>query len=322
MILITGGAGYIGAHVNKLINENGYQTIVLDNLKNSNQEMVKWGKFIKRDLNDENLISSIFKKYQIDIVIHLAELTSVSESVNNPSKYYENNYQYSVNLLNIAIRFNINKFIFSSTAAVYGNPKIIPISEKNACNPINPYGKSKLMFEEYLIKKSKEIENFNSVIFRFFNAAGADSNHEIGENHNPETHLIPIVLDVALGKRKKIGIFGADYPTPDGTCIRDYIHVNDIASAHLKVIDFLDKEKSDIFNLSMGKGFSVNEIIESCQRVTNSKIPHVIKNRRDGDPAILIADNKKVKKDLKWRTEFNQIDDIIKTSYNYQKKIN
>jgi UDP-glucose 4-epimerase len=217
-------------------------------------------------------------------------------------------------------KFNVNKFVFSSTAAVYGEPESIPISEEHPLKPINPYGKSKLMVENLLSEKF-ENSDFNYVTLRYFNASGADLSAEIGENHDPETHLIPIVLDVALGKKEKISIFGDNYPTPDGSCIRDYLHVHDIATAHLKSLEFLNDDKSDVFNLGIGKGYSVKEIIKSCKKVTNAEIPTLIENRREGDPAILIANNKKVKSVLKWKAEFNNIDKIIESAYSFQKKL-
>jgi UDP-glucose 4-epimerase len=318
MILITGAAGYIGSHINKLMSESGYETVVLDNLNHGYEEMVKWGEFVKGDLKDESLLNSIFKKYDIDGVIHLAALISVGESVKFPQKYYKNNFQYTINLLNVMEKFQVKKLIFSSTAAVYGEPKFVPISEEHPTNPINPYGKSKLIVEEFLHKKSQE-SDFNYIALRYFNASGADPGSEIGENHDPETHLIPLVLDVALGNRDKISIFGDDYPTPDGTCIRDYVHVNDLASAHLKGFEFLKKEKSDIFNVGIGKGFSVKKIIESCEKVTDSEIATVIENKREGDSPVLVADNKKIKKVLNWKARFNNIEDIIDTAWKWQK---
>ncbi|MDR1820488.1 MAG: UDP-glucose 4-epimerase GalE [Methanobrevibacter sp.] len=320
MILVTGAAGYIGSHVNKLLHDEGYQTIVLDNLSNGHEEMVKWGEFVRGDLKDTKLLVSLFKKYNIEAVIHLAALASVKESTLFPQKYYTNNFQYTRNLLNIMEKFDVNKFIFSSTAAVYGEPESIPISETSSLKPINPYGKSKLMVENLLSEKSKS-SDFNYVALRYFNASGADLSAEIGENHNPETHLIPIVLDAALGKREKIAIFGDDYPTFDGSCIRDYLHVNDIAIAHLKGLEFLNNQKSDVFNLGIGKGFSVKEIIESCEKVTGCEIPTTVEDRREGDPAILIADNKKAEEILKWKAKFNDIDEIIESAYNFHKKL-
>ncbi|MDR2623034.1 MAG: UDP-glucose 4-epimerase GalE [Methanobrevibacter sp.] len=320
MILITGAAGYIGSHVNKLMHENGYQTIVLDNLHNGHEEMVKWGKFVKCDLKDVKLLSHVFEKYDIEAVIHLAALASVKESVEFPQKYYKNNFQYTKNLLNVMEKFKVGKFIFSSTASVYGEPNFVPISEEHQLKPMNPYGESKLMVENLLSEKSKN-SDFNYVIFRYFNVAGADSNSEIGEIHEIETHLIPKVLDVALGKSKRIAIFGDDYPTPDGTCIRDYIHVNDVASAHLKGLNFLENDKSDVFNLGIGRGFSVKEIIKSCEEVTNCYIPTVVEERREGDPAILICDNQKAYKTLKWKAELNNVYTMIESAYNFHRKL-
>lgn len=296
MILVTGGAGYIGSHVNKELHKEGFDTVVLDNLINGHSYAVKWGDFQKGELADIEFIRSVFNKFDIEGVMHFAAFTSVGDSVKYPAKYFKNNYKNTLNLLKVMGENNVNKFIFSSTAAVYGIPKNIPIKEEHELNPINPYGKSKLMVELALEKESQSSSNdFKYSALRYFNASGADPECEIGEDHNPETHLIPLVLDVALGKRDKINIFGNDYNTPDGTCIRDYIHVNDLAQAHIKAFKSLDNENSieKVYNLGNGNGFSVKEVIDVCEKVTGFEIKKEVVDRREGDPDILIADSKK-----------------------------
>jgi len=236
MILIVGGAGYIGSHINKFLHSQGKKTLILDNLSYGHPEFVKWGEFIEGDLSDENLLSQIFEKYPIDAVMHFAAFTYVGESVENPQKYYKNNLENTLNLLNLMKDYHVNKFIFSSTCAVYGEPEKLPLSEDHPLNPVNPYGNTKLMVEKILEDYSKAYD-LNYVSLRYFNAAGADPDMEIGEWHNPETHLIPLILDAASGRRESVSIYGTDYPTPDGTCIRDYIHVLDLAQAHYKALE-------------------------------------------------------------------------------------
>ena len=370
MILITGGAGYIGSHVNKELHKEGYDTVVLDNLNNGYSDAVKWGKFVQGDLADINELDSIFKKYDIEGVMHFAGFISVGESVEFPAKYYKNNYKNTLGLLKVMNRNSVNKFIFSSTAAVYGNPKKIPITENHPLNPINPYGKSKLMVELALERQLKLNSDFKYSALRYFNASGADIDGEIGERHNPETHLIPLVLEVASGKRDSISVFGEDYDTSDGTCIRDYIHVTDLAQAHIKAFEYLNLDESEnrdlntnsninlnrnsninsdislstnsninsdislstnsnensnennsnVFNLGNGNGFSVKEVIDVCEDVTGTDIKREILGRRDGDPAILIADSKKAKDILKWSPEFADLEKIVKTAWNWHKK--
>ncbi|MDR0911316.1 MAG: UDP-glucose 4-epimerase GalE [Methanobrevibacter sp.] len=331
MILITGGAGYIGSHVNKALHKKGYDTIVLDNLSHGHEYAVKWGEFIEGDLSDSDLLKSIFNSYDIQGVMHFAAFTSVSESIEFPVMYFKNNYKNTLNLFKNMEIANINKFIFSSTAALYGNPESIPITEKNKLNPINPYGKSKLMVEKILEQKSKEKSNdFNYISLRYFNASGADPDLEIGEDHNPETHLIPLTLDAAIGKREKIAIFGNDYNTPDGTCIRDYIHVCDLAQAHINAFEYLqenfensdDIKENSVFNLGNGNGFSVKEVIDTCEKITKKEINKEIANRREGDPDILIADSKKAINVLNWKPKFNSLDKIVETAWKWHKKLN
>ena len=344
MILITGGAGYIGSHINKLLHKQGYDTVILDNLSFGHESAVKWGEFIEGDLKDSDLINSIFNSYDIEAVMHFAAFTSVAESVEFPDKYYKNNYKNTLNLLNAMKIANVNKFIFSSTAAVYGIPQNIPITENHPLKPINPYGESKLMVEETLAKQAKG-NDFSYCSLRYFNACGADPECEIGEYHDPETHLIPLILDVAIEKRDKIAIFGDDYETKDGTCIRDYIHVCDLASAHIKAFEYLqnsdesyqnknqDKHednsgknkfsnKNNIFNLGNGNGFSVKEVIDTCEKITKCEIKREIANRREGDPAILIADSKKAIDVLNWTQKYNNLEKIVETAWVWHEKLN
>ena len=322
MILVTGGAGYIGSHVNKELHKEGFDTVVLDNLINGHNYAVKWGDFQKGELSDIEFIRSVFNKFDIEGVMHFAAFTSVGDSVKYPAKYFKNNYKNTLNLLKVMRENNMNRFIFSSTAAVYGIPKNIPIKEEHQLNPINPYGKSKLMVELALEKESQSNSNdFKYSALRYFNASGADPECEIGEDHNPETHLIPLVLDVALGKRDKINIFGNDYNTPDGTCIRDYIHVNDLAQAHIKAFKSLDNESfiEKVYNLGNGNGFSVKEVIDVCEKVTGLEIKKEVADRREGDPDILIADSKKAFYVLGWTPKFSDLDKIVETSWNWHK---
>ena len=324
MILITGGAGYIGSHVNKQLHKEGYDTVVLDNLQYGHEDAVKWGEFVKCDLADTKKLDSVFNKFDIDGVMHFAAFTSVAESIEFPDKYFKNNYKNTLNLLDSMRNADVRKFIFSSTAAVYGIPEKIPITENHKLNPINPYGKSKLLVELALKCESQlNGRDFSYSALRYFNASGADPDCEIGENHNPETHLIPLVLDVAIGKRENIFIFGDDYNTPDGTCIRDYIHVNDLASAHIKAYEYLDfsENKSNIFNLGNGNGFSVKEVIDVCEKVTDSTISKKIVDRREGDPAILVADSQKVMDLLKFKPKFNDLEKIVQTAWNWHQKM-
>lgn len=319
MILITGGAGYIGSHVNKALNKSGYETIVLDNLIKGFQDFAKWGTFIEGDYGNKELLDEIFEKYNIDAVMHFGAYISVAESVRYPDIYMKNNYENTLTLLKSMEEHNIDKLIFSSTAAVYGTPKVIPIKETSPLEPINPYGKSKLRVEEALKKQ----DNIKYVIFRYFNACGDDPDCEIGELHEPETHLIPLILDAAIGKRSSISIFGDDYPTPDGTCIRDYIHVNDIAQAHIEGLKYLeDGGESNIFNIGNGKGFSVKEIVDVVKKVTGIDFPVNIEGRRPGDPAELVADSNKIKEVLGWSPDYSNIGDIIETAWNWHKKLN
>lgn len=321
MILVVGGAGYIGSHVNKVLHENGEETLVLDNLSYGHEEFVKWGKFVKGDLSNTELLTNIFEKYSIDAVMHFAAFAYVGESVEDPQKYYVNNLKNTLDLLAVMKEFNVNKFIFSSTCAVYGEPQKLPLSEDHPLNPMSPYGNSKLMVEK-ILEDYSQAYNLSYVSLRYFNAAGADPSSEIGEWHNPETHLIPLVLDAASGRRESVSIYGTNYPTPDGTCIRDYIHVLDLAQAHYKALKYLnEKNESQVFNLGNGNGFSVKEVIQTCQEVTGNRIKVIEDEPRPGDPPILVGSSKKALELLGWNPQWTDLHDIISTAWNWYQKL-
>lgn len=320
MILIVGGAGYVGSHMNKLLSNKGFKTVVFDNLSTGYKDFVKWGTLYKGDLQKANDIGNVFKKFPIDFVMHFSACSLVGESVENPSKYYGNNVVATRNLLEVMREYSVSNIIFSSSAAVFGIPKKIPIKDTADRLPINPYGKTKVAIE-WMLEDYSIAYNLNFVTLRYFNAAGADPQGDIGEKHDPETHLIPIVLDTALGKRTEVKIFGTDYKTPDGTAIRDYIHVNDLADAHLKALEYLKNGgKSSAYNLGLGKGFSVREVIETVKKVTKSDFTVIETDRRPGDPPILIADSTKARKSLYWKPKYTKLDDIISTAWNWHKK--
>ena len=319
-IMVCGGAGYIGSHcVYKLI-ERGEKVVVVDNLETGNEKAIhKEAVFYKGDIRDADFIDGVFKKEKIDAVIHFAANSLVGESMQKPLKYFNNNVHGTESLLNAMVDNNVKKIVFSSTAAVYGEPDTDLIKETDVPNPTNTYGETKLMMEK-MIRWVDEIHGMKYVSLRYFNVAGAHPNGEIGEAHNPETHLIPLVLRVPLGKRDKIMIFGDDYPTEDGTCIRDYIHVMDLVDAHILALDYLNKgNRSNIFNLGNGKGFSVKEIVDAAERATGHTIARKISPRRDGDPAVLVASSEKAQKILKWKPNYTDIEEIIKTAYDFHK---
>lgn len=319
-VLVAGGAGYIGSHVCKMLTRKGYNVIIYDNLSHGYEFLAKYGKFILGDIGDKRQLDLVFKNYKIDVVMHFCAYIEVGESVQNPRKYYVNNLYHAINLFDTMLENGVNKLIFSSTAAVYGMPENVPIDEEEPKNPINPYGRTKWMIEQ-ILKDYSDAHGFKYVAFRYFNAAGADPEGELGEAHEPETHLIPLVLDAALGIRKSIKIFGTDYPTPDGTCIRDYIHVNDLATAHIKGIEYLvNGNESNYFNLGNGTGFSVREIIDTVKKVTGKNFEVEEVERRPGDPAILIAKSDKAKRILNWSPEYG-IEDIIKHAWEWHKKL-
>ncbi|QEF95166.1 UDP-glucose 4-epimerase GalE [Methanothermobacter sp. KEPCO-1] len=318
MILIVGGAGYIGSHVNKFLSERGYETLILDNLTKGHREHVKWGELIEGDLGDRRLLNRILTEYDVEAVMHFAAFTDVGESVQKPGDYYRNNVVNTMNLLDSMLENGVGRFVFSSTCAVYGNPSEIPITEEHPLNPISPYGRSKLMVEE-ILRDYSDAYDLSYVSLRYFNAAGADPEVEIGELHEPETHLIPIVLDAAMGLRDSVRIFGTDYPTPDGTCIRDYIHVMDLADAHWRALEYLEGERSGVFNLGNGNGFSVMEVIETCREVTGASIRVVEDQRRPGDPPELVGSSERAREILGWSPVFTELEEIIKTAWNWHR---
>ena len=321
MILIVGGAGYIGSHVNKMLNFHGFETVVFDNLSYGHRDFVKWGIFEEGDLGEINDLRRVFQKYPITAVMQFAAFTYVGESVEDPQKYYLNNLCNTLNLLEVMLEEKVNYFVFSSTCATYGDPVEIPITEDHPQNPISPYGKGKYMVEQVLEDYSKAY-NLRYASLRYFNAAGADPDGEIGELHDPETHLIPLILDVALGNREDIKIFGTDYPTADGTCIRDYIHVLDLADAHIKALEYIqNNDLSDVFNLGNGQGFSVKEVIDTVEKVTGKKIKASEVGRRPGDPPVLVGSALKARKLLGWQPRFNDLSLIIDTAWRWQQKI-
>ena len=310
-ILVCGGAGYIGSHINKQLHKEGYETIVFDNLIYGHKEAVKWGKLVVGDLKNVGEIEDVFKNNQIDAVFHFAAYAYVGESVDHPEKYYYNNVANTLNLLHVMMKYGCNRIIFSSTCATYGEPEKVPITEDMPQNPINPYGATKLMVER-IFQDYHKAYGLQYVVLRYFNAAGADPDGEIGENHNPETHIIPLVLDAASGKRPDIKVFGTDYDTPDGSCIRDYIHVYDLATAHLLALHHLEARKeSQFFNLGNEKGTSVLEVVDSVKRVTRRNLKVTLTDRRPGDPAKLVGSSQKAQEVLGWKPIYGDIDAIV-----------
>ncbi|MCD6584212.1 MAG: UDP-glucose 4-epimerase GalE [Desulfobacteraceae bacterium] len=322
-VLIVGGAGYIGSHVNKGLFSRGYDTVVFDNLSTGHRDAVKWGDFVLGCLSDEVQLELLFKEYDISSVLHFAAFAYVGESVEDPEKYYRNNVANTVNLLSVMRKYNVNNFIFSSTCATYGDPEYIPIDESHPQNPINPYGQTKLIVEKMLEDFASSYSEFKYVSLRYFNAAGAAADVEIGENHNPETHLIPLVLDAASGKRDKILVFGDDYDTEDGSCIRDYIHVSDLANAHILALEFLAHNNRSLkLNLGNGKGYSVKNVIDVARIVTGKEIVSEIVGRRPGDSPALVGSAEKAKQVLRWEPEYTELQPIIETAWKWHQKLN
>lgn len=335
-ILITGGAGYIGSHIikNLLLNREDKITVI-DNLSTGFRETIESLKaldreyrleFIELDLSNYLELEQIFQEREFDSIIHFAASLVVPESIENPLKYYLNNSVNTTKLIDLAIKYSIENFIFSSTAAVYGEPDIseIPAKESNKLEPINPYGYSKLISERVLIDSARANSNFKYVILRYFNVAGADVEGRIGQSTKGATHLIKVASEVALKKRERIYIFGDDYRTSDGTCIRDYIHVDDLAIAHIKALEYISdsRNSSNIFNCGYGDGFSVREILDTMKRVSGVDFGTKVTKRREGDPAILICDNSKIVKELKWTPKYNDIELICKSALNWESKLN
>jgi len=319
-ILIVGGAGYVGSHILKVLDALQYSLVTFDSLACGHREFVKWGKFVEGNLSDKNCLDALFKNENFDAVMHLAAYAYVEESVQDPRKYYDNNVLNTLCLLETMLRHGVKYIIFSSSCTVYGDPHQIPIPEQQSLRPTNPYGWTKVMIEQ-ILKDYGRAYVLNWISLRYFNAAGADPEAGIGEDHSPETHLIPLILDVALGRRDHVKIYGHDYATADRTCVRDFVHVSDIAQAHVLALEKLFADgKNDIFNLGLNKGYSVNEVVRLCEEVTGKTIKIVQASRRPGDPPILIAQSDKAKKDLSWRPRFNDLKEIIDTAWRWHKQ--
>ncbi len=319
-ILVTGGAGYIGSHVCKALKEKGFEVVVFDNLERGHRDLVRWGLLEEGDLLERAALGNVFKKHKPSAIMHFAAYAYVGESVTNPAKYYRNNVIGSLNLVEAARAHGVENIIFSSTCAVYGIPGAVPITEKMPLNPINPYGNTKLVIEK-LLEDYGTAYGIKSVRLRYFNAAGADPAGETGEDHDPETHLIPLVLEAASGRREAITIYGDDYATDDGTCVRDYIHVTDLASAHVLALEYLLKDgETTAINLGNSRGHSVLEVIETVKKVSGREFKVIVGPRRPGDPPSLVGSNKRAKKLLGWRPERSDIQTIIEDAWRWHLK--
>lgn len=316
-ILVTGGAGYIGSHACKALAQAGYTPISYDNLVYGHRWAVKWGPLEEGDIADRTRLNEVMAKYQPAAVMHFAAFALVGESMQDPGKYYRNNVAGTLTLLEAMRDHSIDKFIFSSTCATYGIPEGVPIREAHPQRPINPYGASKVMIER-MLQDFDASHDLRSISLRYFNAAGADLQGEIGEVHDPETHLIPLVLDAAAGKRASITVFGDDYDTPDGTCIRDYVHVSDLADAHVLVLKALEGgAETTAYNLGNGHGFSVKQVIETAERVSGKTVPTEIGQRRAGDPARLVGDSTQIRSELGWNPRYAQLQLIMQSAWNW-----
>lgn len=317
-VLVCGGAGYIGSHTVYELIEQGHSVVIADNLSKGHKEAVHpEAKLYIGDLRDGEFLDNVFSENKIDAVIDFAAFSLVGESVSEPLKYFENNVYGTISLLEAMVKANVKKLVFSSTAAAYGEPENIPIVESDSTIPTNPYGESKLCVEK-ILKWCDKAYGLKYVVLRYFNAAGAHISGKIGEDHSPETHLIPLIIQAALGKRDKIAIFGDDYNTADGTCVRDYIHVTDLADAHIKAIEKLERDNtSETYNLGNGTGFSVKEVIEETKRVTGREFKVTIEDRRSGDPSTLIASSQKAIDELNWKPKFNTLTQIIETAWKW-----
>ncbi len=318
-VLVVGGAGYIGSHMVWLLGQKGVDVVTLDNLSSGHRDAVKHGRFVHGDIADRLVLDKVFSENRFDAVMHFASFIQVGESVQDPAKYYQNNVANTLNLLNAMRAHNVQRFIFSSTAAIFGEPQYSPIDEKHPRQPINPYGRSKLMIEQALADYDHAY-GLKSVCLRYFNAAGAHPDALLGERHDPETHLIPLVLQAASGRRREITVFGRDYDTPDGTCVRDYIHILDLAEAHWLALEYLDRGgATTAFNLGNGAGYSVEEVIRTVARVTGKQVPVVDGPRRDGDPAQLVADSSRIKSELGWVPAYADLDRIVEHAWAWEK---
>ncbi|MBT4862015.1 MAG: UDP-glucose 4-epimerase GalE [Gammaproteobacteria bacterium] len=317
-ILVVGGAGYIGSHMAKMLSKSGHHVVTLDNLSTGYRDAVKYGEFVEGDIADSSILDQVFSSTRFDGVMHFASYIEVGESVIDPGKYFRNNFSNTLNLLDAMVRHDVKNFIFSSTAAIFGEPDYVPIDEKHPKKPINPYGKSKLMVEQAL-EDYEKAHGLQSVCLRYFNAAGADPDGELGERHNPETHLVPLILQAASGRRDAISIFGRDYSTADGSCVRDYIHIVDLCSAHLIALTKLVKGSgSKRYNLGNGNGFSVIEVIEVVKKVTSRSFNVIEAERRPGDPATLVADSTLARSELNWVPEYDDLSVITQHAWEWE----
>lgn len=320
-MLVTGGAGYIGSHVVRDLGEQGNEVLTYDNLSFGHAEAVLHGELVVGDLSDTGKLQDTFARFRPDVVMHFAAYIVVPESVQQPLMYYKNNFCNALHLLRACLDHQVKQFIFSSTAAVYGIPEMIPVREDAPLIPCNPYGRSKAMVEQVLTEIA-DLHDFRYVSLRYFNVSGADMKARIGQNRKDATHLITLAVRTALGRRPLLEIYGTDYPTPDGTCIRDYIHVDDLSDAHLKAVEYLRTGGvSDVFNCGYGYGYSVREVVETARRVTGVDFTVVEAVRRAGDPPQLIADSTKLRKTMGWKPKFNDLEYIIKTAFEWEKKV-
>ncbi len=317
-ILVTGGAGYIGSHTVEALQKKNFEVLVFDNLVYGHKEAISCPLVIG-DLLEKKEVEDVFKKNRIDGVIHFAAYALAGESMTNPAKYFENNLQAGLNLLEMMVKYGVKQIVFSSTCAIYGYPEKLPVSEEEEKKPVSVYGESKLMFEK-ILNWYDRIFGIKNVCLRYFNACGASLEGKIGEDHEPETHIIPLAMKVALGQREKFTLFGEDYRTKDGTCVRDYIHVLDLASAHIKALEYLfNNERSDYFNLGTGLGYSNREILEKIKKISGVNFKVEIGARRPGDPDAIYADNRKIKKILGWEPQFSDLETIIKSAWNWHR---
>lgn len=318
-ILVVGGAGYIGSHMVRILARAGHKVVVLDNLSTGHASSVKSGELVIGEMQDRGLVEGLLKEHEIQAVMHFAAHALVGESVQNPAKYYQNNAVATLALLEAMRACDVKKLVFSSTCATYGTPEIVPISEKEKQKPVNPYGFTKLICEQAM-QDYADAYGLGFAALRYFNAAGASPDGDIGEDHLPESHLIPIVLEVAMGKREHITIFGDDWPTPDKTCVRDYIHVDDLGAAHLLALEKIKEGEGIKVNLGTGNGFSVREVIECCREVTGKEIKEVMGERRAGDPAELVADARLALEVLGWNPKYKELKPIVETAWNWHRQ--
>lgn len=320
-ILVAGGAGYIGSHMVKMLLDQGHAVVILDNLSCGYRDAVLGGEFVLGDLGDRTLLDQLFTEHRFDGVMHFAAFIEVGESVRKPGKYYRNNLVNTLNLLDAMVTHQASNFIFSSTAAIFGEPHAIPIDEKHTKTPINPYGLSKWMVEQILADYDRAYD-LKYTCLRYFNAAGADPDGLLGERHEPETHLLPLILQVASGRREQLSMFGRDYDTRDGTCVRDYIHIVDLCQAHLLALDRLIRQgESAAYNLGNGHGFSVQQVIDAVERVTRKSIRVVDAPRREGDPARLVADAGQARELLNWSPIYTELDTIVEHAWAWEQKM-